>query len=75
MPGGSRGGSEPQGQESLVLPLSTGWEEERDYNGHIYYIRHNTQQTLWIDLQDRSGTQQSPGKDGRAGPGLGEKCA
>uniref|UniRef100_A0A670IP67 WW domain-containing protein n=1 Tax=Podarcis muralis TaxID=64176 RepID=A0A670IP67_PODMU len=35
-----------QGSE---LPLPAGWEEARDYDRCIFYINHNTWQTLWID--------------------------
>ncbi|XP_062982438.1 protein WWC3 [Elgaria multicarinata webbii] len=47
------GGGGPRGRESSELPLPTGWEEARDYDGRVFYIDHNTRQTSWIDPRDR----------------------
>lgn len=35
------------------LPLPSGWEEGRDFDGKIFYINHNTHQTTWIDPRDQ----------------------
>ncbi|XP_078459162.1 LOW QUALITY PROTEIN: protein WWC2-like [Lampetra planeri] len=35
------------------LPLPSGWEEARDFDGKVFYIDHNTKQTSWIDPRDR----------------------
>ncbi|KAK3580455.1 hypothetical protein CHS0354_035497, partial [Potamilus streckersoni] len=35
------------------LPLPSGWEECRDYDGKVFYIDHNSCQTTWIDPRDR----------------------
>lgn len=35
------------------FPLPDGWEEGRDFDGKVFYINHNTQQTTWIDPRDR----------------------
>ncbi|XP_005998282.1 protein WWC3 isoform X2 [Latimeria chalumnae] len=40
-------------RESSELPLPSGWEEARDYDGRVFYIDHNTRQTSWIDPRDR----------------------
>ncbi|MEE6469321.1 hypothetical protein FKM82_008579 [Ascaphus truei] len=46
-------GTLPGRRESSELPLPTGWEEARDYDGKVFYIDHNTRQTSWIDPRDR----------------------
>nr|XP_012640306.1 protein WWC3 [Microcebus murinus] len=43
----------PRARESAELPLPSGWEEARDYDGRVFYIDHNTRQTSWIDPRDR----------------------
>uniref|UniRef100_A0A8C2W9X4 WWC family member 3 n=1 Tax=Cyclopterus lumpus TaxID=8103 RepID=A0A8C2W9X4_CYCLU len=40
-------------RESSELPLPSGWEEARDYDGRVFFIDHNTRQTSWIDPRDR----------------------
>ena len=35
------------------IPLPAGWAMARDFDGKIYFIDHNSQQTSWIDPRDR----------------------
>ncbi|XP_052793910.1 protein WWC2-like isoform X2 [Mya arenaria] len=35
------------------IPLPDGWEEGRDFDGKVFFVNHNTQQTTWIDPRDR----------------------
>ena len=35
------------------IPLPAGWTMARDFDGKIYFIDHNSQQTSWIDPRDR----------------------
>lgn len=41
------------------LPLPSGWEEGRDYDGKVFYINHNTHETTWIDPRDQFTKPQS----------------
>ncbi|RXG51749.1 Protein KIBRA [Armadillidium vulgare] len=34
------------------LPLPSGWEVGRDYDGKVYFIDHHSKKTTWIDPRD-----------------------
>ena len=44
-------------------PLPPGWEKRRDPEGRVYYVDHNTRQTMWhrpnTDSLDQIRPQQS----------------
>ena len=35
------------------LPLPSGWDLGRDYDGKVYFIDHITKKTTWVDPRDR----------------------
>ena len=35
------------------VPLPSGWDVGKDYDGKIYYIDHNTKKTTWVDPRER----------------------
>ncbi|XP_069903389.1 transcriptional coactivator YAP1-like [Oryctolagus cuniculus] len=67
----------PPARESPELPLPAGWERTSDYDGLLFYIDHDTNQTSWMDpATGQCGVIDSaPGPEGRGGthpqgPGL-----
>ena len=35
------------------VPLPSGWDVGKDYDGKIYYIDHNNKKTTWVDPRER----------------------
>ena len=38
---------------SCSVPLPSGWDVGKDYDGKIYYIDHNNKKTTWVDPRER----------------------